>query len=170
MDPRRAFSPYSSAEFGERKSIQSRGHQRKAPLETQRAALLFASRGIAGTGSCAAGRHQVAYLFSASRSTVDEPLWRAWNLCRWHRFSGFGDFRPKLRAFFLALGIYALILGLECLFLDKAVLIPNRESMAQQMVPSAREIHPAEWAPWSLISAGAVVILYSFTIPAKMRG
>jgi hypothetical protein len=78
-----------------------------------------------------------------------------------------------LRAFFLAVGIYALILGLECLVVDKAVLQPSREAtasaLAQQVAPSVREITPAEWAPWSLISGGAVVMLYSFTIPAKMR-
>ena len=78
-----------------------------------------------------------------------------------------------LRAFFLAVGIYALILGLECLVVDKAVLQPSREAtasaLAQQVAPSVREITPGEWAPWSLISGGAVVMLYSFTIPAKMR-
>ncbi len=78
-----------------------------------------------------------------------------------------------LRSFFLAVGIFAFILGLECLFLDKAVLHPSRQSaahaVAQQVAPSVREIAPAEWAPWSLLSAGAVVMLYSFTIPAKMR-
>jgi hypothetical protein len=77
------------------------------------------------------------------------------------------------RAFFLALGIYAFILGLECLVIDKAVLQPSRESaasaLAQQAAPAYREVTPAEWAPWSLLSAGAVVTLYSFTIPAKLR-
>jgi hypothetical protein len=78
------------------------------------------------------------------------------------------------RAFFLAVGIYAFILGLECLFVDKAVLQPSRaasaSALAQQVAPVSREITPAEWAPWSLLSAGAVVMLYSFTLPAKMRG
>ena len=78
-----------------------------------------------------------------------------------------------LRAFFLAIGLYAVILGLECLVLDKAVLQAKADSMAsglaQQAAAGAREITPPEWAPWSLLSAGAVVMLYSFTIPAKMR-
>lgn len=79
-----------------------------------------------------------------------------------------------MRSFFLALGIYAFILGLECLVLEKAVLHPSRDAtaaaVAQQLAPAYREITPAEWAPWSLLSGGAVVILYSFTLPAKMRG
>jgi hypothetical protein len=77
------------------------------------------------------------------------------------------------RSFFLAMGIYAMILGGECLLVDKAVLQPSRDSgasaVAQQVAPAYREITPAEWAPWSLLSAGAVVTLYSFTIPAKLR-
>jgi hypothetical protein len=79
-----------------------------------------------------------------------------------------------LRALFLAIGIYAFLLGVECMVIDKAVLHPSRDAsaaaLAAQVAPTFREIHPAEWAPWSLLSAGAVVILYSFTIPAKMRG
>jgi hypothetical protein len=78
-----------------------------------------------------------------------------------------------LRAFFLGVGIYAVILGLECLVVEKAVLMPRHEAsasgLAQQMAGSYREIVPSEWAPWSLLSSGAVVVLYSFTIPAKMR-
>ena len=79
-----------------------------------------------------------------------------------------------LRAFFLAIGMSAFILGMECLVIDKAVLVPSREAaaaaVAQSVAPAVREVTPAEWAPWSLLSGGAVVMLYSFTIPAKMRG
>ena len=71
------------------------------------------------------------------------------------------------RAFFLAIGVTAFILGLECLVLDKAVLKNTAEAAAEQM--GSRVITPAEWAPWSLLSGGAVIILYSFTLPAKMR-
>jgi hypothetical protein len=74
------------------------------------------------------------------------------------------------RAFFLAIGVSAFILGLECLVIDKAVLHPSRDSsQLSQIAPAYREIAPAEWAPWSLLSCGAVVILYSFTLPAKLR-
>jgi len=77
------------------------------------------------------------------------------------------------RAFFLAVGIACMLAGLECLVIEKAVLAASAESgpsaLAQRMAPSYREIVPPEWAPWSLISVGAVVILYSFTIPRKMK-
>jgi hypothetical protein len=78
-----------------------------------------------------------------------------------------------LRAFFLAIGMSAFVLGLECLVIDKAVLAPSGDNaasaVAQQVAPSVREVTPPEWAPWSLLSGGAVVMLYSFTLPAKMR-
>jgi hypothetical protein len=74
-----------------------------------------------------------------------------------------------VRAFFLAIGLYVSILGLECLVIDKAVLHARGGSVAQQAANGLREFTPADWAPWSLLSAGAVVMLYSFTLPAKMR-
>ncbi len=74
------------------------------------------------------------------------------------------------RAFFLALGLTTFILGLECLVLDKAVLAPRSNRPVEQVTVSYREVRPPEWAPWSLLSGGAVVMLYSFTLPAKIRG
>ena len=78
------------------------------------------------------------------------------------------------RALFLSIGITSCIVGLECLVVDKAVLAASDDSaamgLANRMAPSYREIEPPEWAPWSLMSAGAVTILYSFTIPRKIKG
>jgi len=74
-----------------------------------------------------------------------------------------------VRAFFLAIGLYVFILGLECLVVDKAVLHAKQNGAAEQIATSYREVIPADWAPWSLLSGGAVVVLYSFTLPAKMR-
>jgi hypothetical protein len=73
------------------------------------------------------------------------------------------------RAFFLAVGIYACMVGAECLAIEKAVLKPKPGVQATDPAPAAREIHPEEWAPWSLLAGGAVVILYSFTIPKRVR-
>lgn len=73
------------------------------------------------------------------------------------------------RSFFLAIGIFLCILGVECLAIDKAVL---GEAQAERSPFSAfqspREFSPPEWAPWTLMSSGAVVLLYSFTIPRRM--
>ena len=76
------------------------------------------------------------------------------------------------RAFFLAVGTYACILGGECLVLEKAVLKTPRSGSTALSASSGggtREVVPPDWAPWSLMSVGAVTVLYSFTIPKRVR-
>lgn len=78
------------------------------------------------------------------------------------------------RAFFMALGISLCILGAECLVVDQFVMAGEQPPTEQVpatffgAVPPAatqsRDITPAEWAPWTLLSAGAVVILYALTV------
>ena len=103
------------------------------------------------------------------------------------------------RSFFLAIGITVFILGAECTVIDKALLKraegapaappavstqPANNGMATmqtQMPPQptsapivqqrpSNEIVPPDWAPWTLMSGGAVIILYSFTIPRRLNG
>ena len=76
------------------------------------------------------------------------------------------------RAFFLAIGTYACLMGGECLLLEKAVLKSNQvrtSGLIEAGVGGRREIIPPDWAPWSLLSLGAVTVLYSFTIPKRVR-
>lgn len=70
------------------------------------------------------------------------------------------------RAFFLAVGAYCCLLGVEALALDQAVLKP--ESRGGRQVATGKVISPPDWAPWSLMGAGAVVVLYSFSIPRRV--
>ena len=68
------------------------------------------------------------------------------------------------RSLFLALGVSSVILGAEALFIDQAVLKkPANQPAAEQKI-----VNPPEWAPWSLMAGGAVVVLYSFTIPRRV--
>ncbi|HMP07363.1 MAG TPA: hypothetical protein PJ982_13515 [Lacipirellulaceae bacterium] len=68
------------------------------------------------------------------------------------------------RALFLALGVSSCLLGAEALFIDKALLKkPEGKPASAQKV-----VDPPEWAPWSLMAGGAVVVLYSFTIPRRV--
>ena len=79
------------------------------------------------------------------------------------------------RAFFLAVGIYMCILGAECLAVERFELAAT-EVEAGEATPAtlfgnapgpltaSRDIEPQEWAPWSFLSAGAVIILYALTI------
>ena len=75
------------------------------------------------------------------------------------------------RAFFLAIGIFACIIGAECMVVDRFVMAGNSPPAETAPAvfnaapaPLQREMKPPEWAPWSLLSAGAVVILYSLTL------
>lgn len=77
------------------------------------------------------------------------------------------------RSLFVAIGAYLCILGGECLIIDKAVLAgPPSESKgvlpAKSGTARVRELVPPDWAPWSLLSSGAVTMLYSFTIPRRV--
>jgi hypothetical protein len=78
------------------------------------------------------------------------------------------------RAFFLAIGISSILLGVECLGLEKITVAARGRRPAAQLAaaaaPASKEVAPPEWAPWSLMSAGAVVMLYSFTIPKRVKG
>lgn len=83
------------------------------------------------------------------------------------------------RAFFFAVGIMLLIIGVECLLIDSATLGGSRtESMqvsnnwlqppkAVQVQAGAQTINPPDWMPWSFIFSGAVVVLYSMTLPSR---
>ena len=75
------------------------------------------------------------------------------------------------RSFFLAVGITLCILGGECLLIDKAVMAQNPDGAATAATGEAesRDVVPPDWAPWSLMSAGAVVMIYSFTIPKRIN-
>ena len=81
------------------------------------------------------------------------------------------------RAFFLAIGVFLVILGVECLGVEKVNLRfrnapppPTSLFDSQKKVGSPKTLVPAPWAPWSLMSTGAVVCLYSFTLPARVKG
>jgi hypothetical protein len=68
------------------------------------------------------------------------------------------------RSLFLALGVTSCLLGAEALFIDQAVLKkPEGKSAAAQKI-----VNPPEWAPWSLMAGGAIVVIYSFTIPRRV--
>ena len=86
------------------------------------------------------------------------------------------------RAMFLAVGAGLLIMGVESLALDHAVIAPD-SLLAKKMqeekveavtdeygfevgkrivrVPTTTTVSPPEWAPWSMLSSGAVILLYS---------
>ena len=68
------------------------------------------------------------------------------------------------RSFFLAVGAYCCLLGVETLAIEKAVVKVDGASSQS----ATRDVVPPDWAPWSLLGTGAVVVLYSFTIPQRV--
>lgn len=83
------------------------------------------------------------------------------------------------RSFFLASGVYCCLLGAQSLSVDRAMLSSKDPAPARFMNMSFgggsgmvrnNEITPPAWAPWSLLSLGAVTLLYSFTIPKRAAG
>lgn len=74
-----------------------------------------------------------------------------------------------LRAFFLAMGISTCIYGAECLVVERFVLAAEKPAVTQPGIYAppakpAREMNPPEWAPWSLLATGALVVLYSMAM------
>jgi hypothetical protein len=77
------------------------------------------------------------------------------------------------RACFLAIGLYALLLGAECMVIEQATLrakAAESSGIFGTSPAAGRVVVPPEWAPWSLMSAGAIVVLYSFTLPKRVGG
>ncbi len=77
------------------------------------------------------------------------------------------------RAFFMAIGICLALGGFESLVVERAVLASKptgkeKESLFGQtlLVKPKREVTPPDWMPWSLLSSGAVTMLYSTTLRA----
>jgi len=83
------------------------------------------------------------------------------------------------RAMFLATGAYLVILGAECLGVEKIMLnvkgpatAAKEEYLYSSAPPAAKKLTmtPTDWAPWSLISTGSIVMIWSFTIPRRVKG
>ncbi|MCP4888023.1 MAG: hypothetical protein GY904_15580 [Planctomycetaceae bacterium] len=80
------------------------------------------------------------------------------------------------RSVFIALGLMAIIIGLECLFIESASFYSPTEAEASSLVnpvgepaSDTREWRPQEWFPWLILSAGAITVLYAFTLPKRIR-
>ncbi|HAN97213.1 MAG TPA: hypothetical protein DCQ98_07180 [Planctomycetaceae bacterium] len=86
------------------------------------------------------------------------------------------------RAFFIAIGITLCVFGAQCLVLDRAVLEQSEAPAtttssagsyllgSQTLAPKNKEWVPKDWHPWSLMSVGAVVILYTISFGRKAGG
>jgi hypothetical protein len=89
---------------------------------------------------------------------------------------------PMLRGTFFSIGMFITLWGVSLLFIDKLVLnmpdevaarTPGFRGMYQgnnqqpQQQGKQRVIDPPEWAAFSLLSVGAVTMLYAVALPKK---
>ena len=81
------------------------------------------------------------------------------------------------RALFIAMGIMAIIIGLECLAIESANIYSAQETDASSFfdpsgTPSVqtRVWRPKEWLPWACLSVGTITVLYAFTLPRRFNG
>ena len=80
------------------------------------------------------------------------------------------------RSIFIAAGIMAIIVGVECLVIDSATLYSAAETDASSFLnplispaTNVREWQPQEWFPWAFLSVGVITVLYAFTLPKRFR-
>ena len=71
------------------------------------------------------------------------------------------------RSFFLAMGVFSLLLGAECLAIEQATIKPRIQG--GQVIRPEKTVQPPDWAPWSLMAGGAVIVLYTFTLPRRVK-
>ena len=78
------------------------------------------------------------------------------------------------RALFLAIGAYLVLLGAQCLGVQKFILKPETAQANESwldpraMMTARREITPPAWAPYSLMATGTIVCVYCFSIPKRL--
>jgi hypothetical protein len=78
------------------------------------------------------------------------------------------------RSLFLAIGTMLIIVGIEAMLIDSATVYAAADSSAAEFIdPSGapanrtKVIKPGEWTPWVILSFGAIVVLYAFTLPRR---
>lgn len=94
------------------------------------------------------------------------------------------------RSLFLALGIFSLILGGETLVVDKYLMADSRklpriiqgnpqqannpfqqvgyQNLTGQVSRTPnRVVQTKDWMPWSLLATGAIIVLYTYSLPLR---
>jgi len=84
-----------------------------------------------------------------------------------------------MRATFFSIGLFVTLAGVSLLFVDKVVLSSREEAVrtqgfrgmfSQMSAPKQKIYDPPDWAAFSLLSIGAVTMLYSVALPKKKGG
>lgn len=80
------------------------------------------------------------------------------------------------RSLFLALGIMTMIVGIESMLIDSATVYAAGETSTSEFADPGEEparktktVTPGEFVPWALLSGGAIIVLYAFTLPKRFH-
>lgn len=90
------------------------------------------------------------------------------------------------KSFFLAVGIFLLILGVETLVVEKFIMsdgkaIPRLVNGNSSTPPSGpfmpagyarmkREMTTKDWMPWSLLASGVITVMYTLSLHSRPAG
>ena len=90
------------------------------------------------------------------------------------------------KSFFLAVGIFLLILGVETLVVDKFIMTNGKaiprlvngnsgQSPAGPFMPASygrmkREMTTKDWMPWSLLASGVITVMYTLSLHNRSAG
>ena len=80
-----------------------------------------------------------------------------------------------LKAMCVGVGLFLLILGLSLHGIDSYTVKPSMSAKATGLwggpfQSEAKTITPEPWKPWMYLGTGTILILWTFTLPAKMKG
>ncbi|TWT83984.1 hypothetical protein CA13_54580 [Planctomycetes bacterium CA13] len=80
------------------------------------------------------------------------------------------------RSVFVALGIMAIIVGIEFLMIDSATLYEAATAKPISFLDptgspaeEATVFRPKDWMPWAFIGGGIITIVYSKLLPARFH-
>jgi hypothetical protein len=79
------------------------------------------------------------------------------------------------RSLFLAVGVYLVLLGFQCLGIQKFILKADNPPASEPwgidprgLMTTRREMAPQPWVPYSLMATGTIVGLYCYSIPKRL--
>jgi hypothetical protein len=99
-----------------------------------------------------------------------------WIIDRCDRLKSFEKVSQMVRSIFCSIGVFVLLWGISFLMIDKIVWTFKDETQQEPgfrgMFTSVNEerqkvFDPPDWMAFSLLSAGAVTVLYSVALPKK---
>jgi hypothetical protein len=80
-----------------------------------------------------------------------------------------------LKSVSLGIGIFLLVIGVSLHTIDSYTVRPSATAQAAgawygPMQPTAKTITPEPWKPWAYTGAGIILVLWTCTLPARMKG